>query len=120
MIGNTWGNGINMYLDFFQLNERPFKLNSDHKFLFESEGHKNALDLFKELVTTEANLGVITGEIGAGKTTVCQAFWPHLMTIILSQKYIKRNFQVLNSCKCYCLNSVKTCFSAARLSYSKN
>ncbi len=63
-----------MYLDFFQLNERPFKLNSDHKFLFESEGHKNALDLFKELVTTEANLGVITGEIGAGKTTVCQAF----------------------------------------------
>jgi len=63
-----------MYLDFFQLNERPFKLNSDHKFLFESQGHETALKLFKELVDTESNLCVLTGEIGAGKTTVCQAF----------------------------------------------
>jgi len=75
-----------MYLDFFQFNERPFKLNSDYKFLYESKGHRAALDLFNELVTTEENVGVITGEIGAGKTTVCHAFLATLSDSFLVAK----------------------------------
>jgi len=64
-----------MYLDFFNLNERPFKLNSDHKFLFNSEGHSAALTTFKKLIRSDSkNLCVLTGEIGSGKTTLSQAF----------------------------------------------
>ena len=64
-----------MYLNFFNLNERPFKLNSDHKFLFHSEGHSAALSVFKKLIRSDDdNLCVLTGEIGSGKTTISQAF----------------------------------------------
>jgi len=64
-----------MYLNFFNLNDRPFKLNSDHKFLFKSEGHSAALSMFKKLIRMDTeNLCVLTGEIGSGKTTLSQAF----------------------------------------------
>lgn len=64
-----------MYLNFFNLNERPFKLNSDHKFLFNSEGHLAALAMFKKIIRSDTeNLCVLTGEIGSGKTTLSQAF----------------------------------------------
>ncbi len=64
-----------MYLNFFNLNERPFKLNSDHRFLFNSEGHSAALGMFKKLIRSDTeNLCVLTGEIGSGKTTLSQAF----------------------------------------------
>lgn len=64
-----------MYLNFFNLDERPFKLNSDHKFLFNSEGHSAALAMFKKLIRSDTeNLCVLTGEIGSGKTTLSQAF----------------------------------------------
>ena len=64
-----------MYLNFFNLNERPFKLNSDHKFLFHSEGHVAALAMFKKIIRSDTeNLCVLTGEIGSGKTTLSQAF----------------------------------------------
>jgi len=64
-----------MYLDFFNLKERPFKLNSDHRFLYNSEGHAAALATFKKLIRSESdNLCILTGEIGSGKTTLSQAF----------------------------------------------
>lgn len=64
-----------MYLDFFNLKERPFKLNSDYRFLYNSEGHAAALSTFKKLIRSESdNLCILTGEIGSGKTTLSQAF----------------------------------------------
>lgn len=66
---------VNMYLEFFNLKERPFKLNSDHRFLFNSAGHSAALSTFKKLIRSENdNLCILTGEIGSGKTTLSQAF----------------------------------------------
>jgi len=64
-----------MYLEFFNLKERPFKLNSDYRFLFNSVGHASALSTFKKLLRSDTdNLCVLTGEIGSGKTTLSQAF----------------------------------------------
>lgn len=64
-----------MYLEFFNLKERPFKLNSDYRFLFNSIGHAAALSTFKKLIRSESeNLCILTGEIGSGKTTLSQAF----------------------------------------------
>lgn len=64
-----------MYLEFFNLNERPFKLNSDHRFLFNSVGHSAASFTFKKLIRSDTEtLCVLTGEIGSGKTTLSQAF----------------------------------------------
>lgn len=64
-----------MYLEFFNLKERPFKLNSDPRFLFNSAGHSAALTTFKKLIRSDSdNLCVLTGEIGSGKTTLSQVF----------------------------------------------
>jgi len=64
-----------MYLEFFNLKERPFKLNSDHRFLYNSAGHSAALSTFKKLIRSDTDtLCVLTGEIGSGKTTLSQAF----------------------------------------------
>lgn len=64
-----------MYLEFFNLKERPFKLNSDHRFLFNSAGHSAALSTFKKLIRSDSDtLCILTGEIGSGKTTLSQAF----------------------------------------------
>ncbi len=68
-----------MYLEFFNLQERPFKLNSDHRFLFSSQGHSVASSTFKRLIRSDTEtLCVLTGEIGSGKTTLSQAFMSDL------------------------------------------
>lgn len=68
-----------MYLEFFNLKERPFKLNSDYRFLYNSAGHSAALSTFKKLLRSDTEtLSVLTGEIGAGKTTLSQAFIANL------------------------------------------
>jgi len=68
-----------MYLEFFNLKERPFKLNSDHRFLFNSVGHSAAFSTFKKLIRSDnETLCVLTGEIGSGKTTLSQAFMSDL------------------------------------------
>lgn len=61
-----------LYTDFFGFTERPFTLSPDPDFLFWSENHKKALAVLEYGIMTHAPLTVITGEIGAGKTTLIQ------------------------------------------------
>lgn len=59
-----------MYESHFGLTGSPFQLNPDPSFYFDSRGHSNALSYLKFGVHQGEGFIVVTGEIGAGKTTL--------------------------------------------------
>ena len=72
-----------MYAPFFGLSQEPFSIAPDPRFLFMSEMHREALaHLLYGLGGGGGGGGggfvLLTGEIGAGKTTVCRAFLEQL------------------------------------------
>jgi len=62
-----------MYTQFYGFKEKPFNNSPDPKFFYPSPKHAEALDRLLYAVTERKGFVVITGEIGAGKTTVCRA-----------------------------------------------
>ena len=59
-----------MYLKFFGLTEQPFQLTPDSQFLYLSGSHMRAKAYMDYTVWKRDGFVVITGEIGAGKTTL--------------------------------------------------
>lgn len=59
-----------MYESYFGFSATPFNLNPDPSFYFQSRGHGNALSYLKFGVYQGEGFVVVTGEIGAGKTTL--------------------------------------------------
>ena len=66
-------NYCNMYREFFGLKEKPFNVTSDPSFLFLSRVHKEAFSHLLYGIKERKGFLEITGEIGAGKTTLCRA-----------------------------------------------
>lgn len=62
-----------MYKEFFGLKERPFNVTSDPNFLFLSRVHKEAFSHLLYGIKERKGFLEITGEVGAGKTTLCRA-----------------------------------------------
>jgi type II secretory pathway predicted ATPase ExeA len=61
-----------MYYDFYGFERPPFNLTPDPQFLFLSGRHKAALASLEYGVASRKGFTVLTGEIGAGKTTLCR------------------------------------------------
>ena len=61
-----------MYEKFYGFSERPFSTTPDSKFFFPSAKHLEALNSMRYAIEGRKGFVVITGEIGAGKTTVCR------------------------------------------------
>ena len=59
-----------MYEKFYGFSEKPFNTTPDSKFFFPSEKHSEALNSLIYAITERRGFVVITGEIGAGKTTI--------------------------------------------------
>jgi general secretion pathway protein A len=59
-----------MYESHFGFSGSPFQLNPDPAFYFDSRGHSNALAYLKFGAHQGEGFIVVTGEIGAGKTTL--------------------------------------------------
>lgn len=60
-----------MYKRHFGLNDKPFNLIPDPDYLYLSQKHKIGLSLLEYgLTETAAGLTVVTGDVGAGKTTL--------------------------------------------------
>jgi Type II secretory pathway, component ExeA (predicted ATPase) len=59
-----------MYVEFYGLTQKPFSLNPDPSFLYQSMKHQTALTLLEYGLLNQAAFSVITGEIGTGKTTL--------------------------------------------------
>ena len=67
-----------MYREFYNLREAPFNVTSDPEFLFLSPTHQEALEHLRYGIEQRKGFLAITGEIGAGKTTLCRALVNHL------------------------------------------
>ena len=63
-----------MYLDAFKLKELPFRLSPDPQFLYLSKNHSRAKAYMESTIWFTDGFVVITGEIGAGKTTLIETF----------------------------------------------
>ena len=63
-----------MYTQFFSLRQPPFSIAPDPRYLFMSERHREALAHLLYGVGSGGGFVLLTGEIGAGKTTVCRCF----------------------------------------------
>jgi general secretion pathway protein A len=63
-----------MYAAFFGLSQPPFSIAPDPRYLFMSERHREALAHLLYGVKSGGGFVLLTGEIGAGKTTVCRRF----------------------------------------------
>jgi len=63
-----------MYAQFFGLHQEPFSIAPDPRYLFMSRRHREALAHLLYGVRGGGGFVLLTGEIGAGKTTVCRCF----------------------------------------------
>jgi general secretion pathway protein A len=61
-----------MYKKFYHLKENPFNVTSDPEFFFFSSRHTEAFSHLIYGISQRKGILVITGEIGAGKTTLCR------------------------------------------------
>lgn len=62
-----------MYTSFFGLNEKPFSITPDPRYLFMSERHSEALAHLIYGVTDIGGFLQLTGEVGTGKTTLVRS-----------------------------------------------
>ncbi len=62
-----------MYETFYELSSKPFQLNPDPSFYYASKQHRRAKAYLDYGVLRNEGFVVITGEIGAGKTTILRA-----------------------------------------------
>jgi general secretion pathway protein A len=62
-----------MYLQFFGLNEKPFAITPDPRYLFLSERHSEALAHLLYGITEAGGFVQLTGEVGTGKTTTIRS-----------------------------------------------
>lgn len=59
-----------MYASFYGFSAKPFQLNPDPNFFYGSKGHKRAMAYLEYGLSQGEGFIVITGEVGAGKTTL--------------------------------------------------
>ncbi|CAH1906387.1 ATPase [Candidatus Nitrotoga sp. HW29] len=64
-----------MYESYYGLSAKPFQLNPDPQFFFGSRGHKRAMAYLEYGLSQGEGFIVITGEVGAGKTTLVRSLF---------------------------------------------
>lgn len=73
-----------MYTEFYRLTGRPFQLTPDPRFYFDSATHRKAMAYLTYGLQQGEGFIIITGEVGAGKTTLVG----HLMDLIDKSKLV--------------------------------
>lgn len=61
-----------MYYDYFGLNEAPFSIAPNPRYLYMSDRHREALAHLLYGIRSDGGFILLTGEVGTGKTTVCR------------------------------------------------
>jgi type II secretory pathway predicted ATPase ExeA len=62
-----------VYLEHYGLNEPPFNITPDPRFLFYSPKHREAFNHLLYGIRERKGFVQLTGEVGSGKTTLCRA-----------------------------------------------
>ena len=89
-----------MYTSFFGLNEKPFSITPDPRYLFISERHGEALAHLVYGVTESGGFVQLTGEVGTGKTTLVRSLLQSRMpanadvAVVLNPQISAREFLV--------------------------
>src|SRR5258708_10849761 len=73
-----------MYTDFYKFSGLPFQLTPDARFFFGSSGHTKAMAHLTYGLGQGEGFIIITGDVGAGKTTIVE----HLLHELDSRKYV--------------------------------
>ncbi len=81
-----------MYLKHFKFRAQPFQLSPDPRFLYESSVHARAIAHLKFGLNQGDGFIVITGDVGAGKTTIIQ----HLLSTLSHRKYVASTVVMTN------------------------
>jgi general secretion pathway protein A len=86
-----------MYTSFFGLNEKPFSISPDPRYLFMSERHTEALAHLMYGVRESGGFIQLTGEVGTGKTTLVRSLLQQLpdtadVALILNPQLSKNEF----------------------------
>ena len=84
-----------MYKRFFGLNERPFELTSNPKYLFFTPQHREALANLEYGIASAKAITVVIGEAGLGKTTLLRAALQseqcrHVRSVVLDNPTMSR------------------------------
>jgi general secretion pathway protein A len=80
-----------MYNEFYGFSESPFNITPDPRFLFFSRRHQEAFDHLVFGIQERKGFIQLTGEVGAGKTTLCRALLERLGSHV-------RTALILNPC----------------------
>lgn len=67
-----------MYTDYYGLSAKPFQLSPDPRFFFGSRTHSRALAYLRYGLSQGEGFIVVTGDIGAGKTTLVKSLFDEL------------------------------------------
>jgi general secretion pathway protein A len=67
-----------VYLDYYGLSEPPFDITPNPRFLFYSGKHREAFNHLLYGIRERKGFVQLTGEVGAGKTTLCRAILEEL------------------------------------------
>jgi len=67
-----------VYLEFYGLKQAPFDITPNPRFLFHSRKHREALNHLLYGIRERKGFVQLTGEVGAGKTTLCRALLEQL------------------------------------------
>ncbi len=67
-----------MYLEFYGLRQPPFDITPNPRFLFHSTKHREAFNHLLYGIQQRKGFVQLTGEVGAGKTTLCRALLEQL------------------------------------------
>jgi general secretion pathway protein A len=59
-----------MYLEYYNLKEKPFQISTDPKFLWLGDKHKEAMSILKYGIIDNRGFLLLTGDVGTGKTTL--------------------------------------------------
>ncbi len=88
-----------MYLSHFNLQEKPFKISTDPKFLWLGEKHKEALETLRYGILYDDGYVVVTGDVGTGKTTLASALVNDLSDKVVIGKVPYPNVDILDFLK---------------------
>lgn len=106
MPGRASGIG-NVYTEFFGLNEKPFSITPDPRYLYLSRRHADALAHLIYGISESGGFIQLTGEVGTGKTTLIRSVLEQLpekaeIALILNPQLSAREF-LENICEELCV-----------------
>ena len=81
-----------MYHEYYKFTGRPFQLNPDPTFYFQSKGHQRAMAYLRYGIQQEQGFIVVTGDVGTGKTMLVNNLFKELESKpIVAAKIVSSN-----------------------------